>query len=144
MYTNRSVVSTDHKSYTKENISEAFDAVNFNVKLPNYVPKGYEMQGAFVYNTNGDISIEIDYKHGKSKGFELWEAVIEDTLESTLTKSKGFVWEEIQINQYQAFKQFSDSTDEKSLVVKKEGNMYYRVDSSNLDFDELIEILKSI
>lgn len=128
------------KSYNT--IEEAQDSAVFNIKVPEYIPDGFEFSRAYAYaDTNGDISGEymtLEYKNKKGHNIRVFERILNE--ETAFTSSTDGTIEETEVNGRKAV-----IVNEESIYWETENNVSVGISAKGkITKDEMIKMAESV
>ncbi|WP_368652504.1 DUF4367 domain-containing protein [Ornithinibacillus sp. 4-3] len=118
--------------------------MNFDFKLPSYMPEGSKAKGAVVYTLAEQMTIVLHYNYDGDNFFELTAFRTEDSLQDFVEVIEAFDWKDAEIDGLSALIGESKKITDKRVLMKTEDNIIFEVVSSTLTEEELIRILESI
>lgn len=141
---NQKNIALENKVYQEDEVEEAISTLNFDFKLPSYMPEGSKAEGAVVYTLAEQMTIVLHYNYDGDNFFEITAFQTEDSLQDFVEVIEEFTWKDIEINGLAALIGESKQIPDKRVLLKTEENIIFEVVSPTLTEEELIRILESI
>lgn len=132
--------NADEAEKNYASIEEAQSNSVFDIKLPEYLPKGYELSRVYTYTDNegnaGGKYITLEYKNEKGKEITIFERILDD--ETRFTTSTDGTLEELTINGRKAV-----LMDKNDIEWETDDNVSVSIIAHNISKSEIIKMAES-